>query len=512
MTINDLKSYKVIGVHPSAPIPPTDNQGLLQKAGNVVGAVFPGKAIGEAVGTAAFNVGQMVQGKDPFANPTRIAGVQQPGVNPASQANVGAEVGDILKGGATVAGLKAPLPSSSLPGVAGIASRTAQAAGTFGAIGAVQGFGENIGQGKSTGEIAGNTAKSAAYSAVAGGAFNLLGEGIAAAAKKFGPSALEFTSGVPKKAIEQAAANPETAKAGLKMPVSEVRAQAETSLNSLQSDLNNEFAAGVKHVTETSTVPESAAMIPQTVLGKVSEYTSKQGLNLIKAEGGLAADFSKSAIVNPGEQNAVKGALDTVNGWTDFTPEGLLKLSQRVGAYKDFDSGGVTRSSAIVGKIYGAVNDSIKEAYPQLSTLRTNYSKNKEVLDTISDVLNATKDKVGSQQAAVTRLDNIFKENRDLYLNAIRHLSERSGTDILSLLAGGEFQKLLPGYIRGAGGAGAVGLGATFISPWAILLAPLFSPRGAGVIARNADAIGKTTSALVRTATTKTVPKVSSGK
>lgn len=476
---------------------------FLTTASDIVGKIFPGKQTGEAIGTlgglAYTKAKDVLQGTDVAQNYD---------VSAPLPLQVG---GDVLKGAATIAGLKAPLPSSALKGAAGIASRTAQSAGMFGAIGGAQALGQSLTEQQGAKDTISNVGKAAGTSAVLGTVFNLLGEGISAAAKKVGPSALEFTSGVPKSAIQQAAENPNVAKQGLKMNVNEVRTQAESALNSLQSDLNNELNNGLTVVSQTAQIPPNVHQIPNKILENVQGFTDKLGIGLKKSAKGVSTDFAKSAIVQPGEQKAVQTALDTVNSWTDFSPDGMVKLSQRIGALKDFDSSGITRSSAIVGKIYGAVNKEIANTYPEVSKLRTNYANNQEVLDTISQVLNASKDKIGSQQAAVTKLDNIFKENRDLYINAIKELSQRSGTDILSLLAGGEFQKLLPGYVRGIGGAATVGV-ASYFNPWAILLAPLFSPRGAGVIARNANAIGKTTSTLVRAATTKAVGNIASQK
>jgi hypothetical protein len=52
----------------------------------------------------------------------------------------------------------------------------------------------------------------------------------------------------------------------------------------------------------------------------------------VPSASGLAADLSSSAIVQSGEVNAVKKALQTVSIWSDFSPQGMLTLSERVGA------------------------------------------------------------------------------------------------------------------------------------------------------------------------------------
>lgn len=468
--------------------PPTDNRDFLQKASDFITSNnLPGAQLGQAIGNSAQSIWQAISQRS--VQPLLQAGAE-------NNANFGRVVGDVTRSAALPASLALAAPAS-LP----------VAALQYGGLAAAQAGGDTLAQGGTAPQAAHDASVSALEGAAIGGVFNLLGKGINYAAQKIGPSALEFTSGVPKAAIERAAQNPATAKEGLKLPVSEIRARAETALQSLQKDLNSEYRNGLRTLA-VNAVPETAQSIPSTVLDKTKPLLNDLGITVRTTKNGLLADFSKSAIVKSGEQTAVKEALNTINTWGDFTPDGLNRLAQRVGALRKFESDGVTRSSAIVGKLYNGVTTAIKDTYPELGNVRSNYAANRKVLDTISQVLNASKDKVGAQQSAVSKLDNIFKENRDLYVNAIRELSNRSGQDILSLLAGGEFQRLLPGYIRTLGGGGAVGVGATVVSPWALLLAPLFSPRGAGVIARNAQSVANTTAKLTRAAATQAIPQL----
>jgi hypothetical protein len=401
-------------------------------------------------------------------------------------------IGDIVKDVA--------LPVSLAAGAPAALGKTAL---QYGALGAAQAGGESLSRGNDAGTVVVDAAKGGAIGTVTGGAFNLLGKAINAVASKAGPSALSFTSGVPKNAIEQAASNPNIAKTGLKMSVDEVRHQAVGALQSLHNDLGQEFQQGL---TEVGTdIAAGAENIGQKLTSSAQSIAKEFKVNTTPGASGLSADLSSSAIVKGGEVNAVKKALQTVSTWGDFSPQGMQTLAERVGALRNFESGATTKSSAVVGKLYNSVNDAIKETYPQLSTLRTNYATNRKVLDGISNVLSADKTKPVQVQGAVSRLDTLFKDNKDEYVNAIRQLSQRSGVDFLSLLAGGEFQKVLPGFIRGLGGGGAVGVGASLINPYLLLLAPLFSPRVVGSIARNAPAAAKTASQVTRAATTQAI-------
>jgi hypothetical protein len=72
-----------------------------------IGSVTGANAVGDSLGTAGFDAGQIVQGKNPFTNPAKVGGVTQPGLNPAANAHPLQEAGGIIQGGATVAGLGA---------------------------------------------------------------------------------------------------------------------------------------------------------------------------------------------------------------------------------------------------------------------------------------------------------------------------------------------------------------------------------------------------------------------
>lgn len=466
----------------SAPSAPTQPQQSLSSqiwdalAGGVkaFGSVTGANAIGEGLGTAAFNVGQLAKGK------------------PLAPVDVPKMAGGILQAGSTVAGLGLAAP-------AGIAKAAAQ----YGGLGAASAGGASLEQGSNLGQVAKDTVAGGALGAGLGATFNLLGKGINYAAGKAGPSTLSFTSGVPKAAIEQASANPSVAKQGLKLNVNEVRQKAVGSLQTLHNDLNNEFQQGLKSLTATA-VPDTTA-IQQELIGQAQKFGEKLGVGIAPGAGGLGADFSKSAIVKAGEETAVNKTLQTISTWNDFSPQGIQDLSERVGALRNFESGAQTQSSAIVGQIYHAVGDVIKKNYPELARLKTNFSTNQKVLDEIGNVLSAGKDKPTQIQGAVSRLDNLFTQNKDEYINVIKQLGERSGVDYLSLLAGGEFQKVLPSFIRGLGGGSAVGVGASVLNPYLLLLAPLFSPRVVGSIARNASGAAQTASQLNRAGTTQAI-------
>lgn len=497
MKLSDLNTYKVVS-RPTPVAPPAEPQKDLLTRATDIATIIPGtRAIGESIGTAAFNIGQLAQGK------TNLAPVDIPKT-----------IGGYLQAGSLPASLGIAAPASVIG-----------AAGQYGSLGAVSSLGASMENGNDPGEALKDTLTGGAVGAGLGATFNLLGKGITALAKKTGPSALSFSSGVPKNAIERAAQNPQVARQGLDMNVNEIRSKAVSSLQTLHNDLGKEFEVGLKAVTNTTGQTKAGVTFNQkgfikgakAMQSRLTEYSRDFArefrLGTKASPEGILISFEKSPITSPGEQRAVQETFKTISTWDDFSAKGLQDLAERVGSLRKFESGAKTESSAIVSKIYNKITGAggqgdhglISKFYPELAELRTNYAKNRKILDEIGDILSADKKNPVAIQSSVTRLDNLFKQNKDEYLNIIRQLGERSGIDYLSLLAGGEFQKVLPNFIRGLGGGAAVSVGASILNPYLLLLAPLFSPRAVGAIVRNAPAVAKTTSQLTRAATTQAI-------
>lgn len=462
--------------------------------GNALGSALGTKPLGEAIGNS---VGTgLVAAKEALKGNSDIAGGLLKGAATENDKNMPKIVGSAVNAIATPASLAVGAPESVL-----------RSAAQYAGLGAIQGGAQSLANGNDPGQIAKDAAISGGIGGVAGGAFNLLGK----VASKVAAPIVSVTSGVPKTAIEQAGVNPSVTKQGVKMTVDEVRSKAVSSLQSLYNDLNKEHAAVSGTLGDTADLGFNSTA-SQNLTQKAREIAQKFKVFTTPGSEGLSTDFSKSAIVSGGEERVVNKALQTISTWDDFSDKGLQALNQRVNALKNFDEGAVTKSSAIVGKIHNEIGDLIDKTSPALSTLNKNYSVNKKVLDNISDVIGADAKDPVAIQGAVSRLDNIFKENKDEYVNIIRQLGQRSGVDYLSLLAGGEFQKLLPGYIRSAVAVGSIGgAGAVASNPLSLLLLPLFSPRAVGVAARNAPVATKAASQITRAATTqaiqKTVPK-----
>ena len=390
--------------------------------------------------------------------------------------------------------------AASKIGGTGLAAGSARLGAKIGA-GAATGYGLDVGAGLQAGEE--NPYKPGPGTAiggaipVAGGLFNL-GK---SAVKKAAPNVLEFTSGVPREAVRTAMERPAAAKLGrTDTNLEEIRNQSAQELKKLYTQLSQEFDTGLDDIVKTSKQGKDGAITEgEQVIGnsdatrkQLFEYTKRFGrefrLGFKKSADGTTVDFSKSPIIKGGEQGNVQEAINTIAGWKDFSARGMQDLAERVGALRKFESGAKTESSAILGKVYHKLTrDLIGKNYPELAALRTDYGKNRKTLDAINDVLKIDKTNPVAVQGSINRLKQVFQEDKETYLKLIKELSDRSGVDILGQLAGEQFQKYLPNFVRGLGGGAVVSVGASVVNPWLILLAPLFSPRTVGKVVEKAS-------------------------
>lgn len=375
--------------------------------------------------------------------------------------------------------------------------------GTKVVAGAGTGYGLDVGSKLQEGKSVGESLKPGIGTAV-GATLPVAGAGIDLA-KKGVPATLSFTSGVPKKAIEQAKISTEAAKLGrTSKSVEDIREISSQALKGLYKELSDDFSKGLDEVvsktgqTKAGVVYnekgfiKSGSKIRERLVHSTRNFAREFRISMKKTPEGMQVDFSKSPIVKGGEKVNVQEAINTISTWDDWSAKGMQDLAERVGALRKFESGVKTESSAILGKMYNRLTSAgdkgakgiIGEFYPELAALRTKYAKSRKILDSIENVINSSKSDPKSIQTSISLLSNIFKQDKETYIKIIRELSKRSNVDILGMLAGTEFKEVLPRYIRNFGGGGAISVGVAgagaLLNPWLLLLSPLFSPRAVG--------------------------------
>lgn len=144
-----------------------DTRDLLAKSSDIVGKIFPGKKVGESIGTlAGYALSKNKEFYDTSApTPLQVAG-------------------DVVAGATTIAGLKAPIPATTL----GRIGQTATLGGTLSSSQAVA-------EGKDVGQVVNEGVKGAVTGAVVQGVF----EAVPAVIKLFGTKSSEASKALREK-------------------------------------------------------------------------------------------------------------------------------------------------------------------------------------------------------------------------------------------------------------------------------------------------------------------------
>lgn len=345
MNISDLKNYNIVSapvssaaptnikdvgsystVAPQPPIKPVSNpigdvaEHLFVPGGpdavhalETVGSALGGKSIGESLGTAAFNFGQILQGKNPFQNPTKIPGAQQPGPNPSSQM----DIGNTLGGYANAASSVAPLTETA----------------------------------KVVGSAVGSLPKAV-----------LLGkEGLSTLAKIANPEAKAF---VP------------IAQGGLGKAFSSVVEGTQKAVQSFISKSKSALQVVKDAIPNNVMVPveKVASTVNDAILKSVqsnADYHGVQGevSQIFKTPESLI----NSGLLNTEEAAKVKGMVNVIKDWTDNSARGILNLKEQLAPfYKE----GLNGSNHILSSIQGGLKNLVADVHPAIKPALETASNN----------------------------------------------------------------------------------------------------------------------------------------
>lgn len=253
-------------------------------------AVFPGKKIGESLGTIAAAGGRAIQGDMKGAG--EILDTQVP---------VPELIGDVVAGGATAlsAGLAAP---------AGLAGKVAQGAG----LGATISGGRAVSEGDEIGEVA----KDAAVGGAIGGAIPLVGEAV----KGFGRllrgtgDKIQFSVIKPTQAdIKDGFSLDTVKKYDLGGSLTESFGKTETALDDLTAQLNSKIEAG-SPLNLQKVLQETASELTEKKTSSFGSNTSvAKALDQLKGEVDTIVD--KQGLVPLTDAQTVKRAAGHMGAW-----------------------------------------------------------------------------------------------------------------------------------------------------------------------------------------------------
>lgn len=336
-TYQQYKSQSGTSGNAADPTAPAPQRGLADKVKNVLTSIFPGtEQIGESLGTAAFDVGQIAQGKNPFANPTKTGGVQDSGENPASQVNIPKTIGGYLEAGSQV----------GTPG-AGAETAAGRIATTVG-IGAIAGAGGALAGGSTS---AGDILKQAATGGAIGGAIGGTGELLSKAAQYLPYSIVrKFIPGINGETAQYAVDKGLGSPTGMLNKSTASLSKIGSGIESVLTDPSLEGIAATTQDIYPSILDKypNAGLTPDNVGDELKKLVPLQKSLVDKLEaGGLEAK----------ELNQLKSALGTAT-------------------YKNaFDEPAVKAGKQIGNAAYSSISKWLTDKVPDAAPLFDEYSK-----------------------------------------------------------------------------------------------------------------------------------------
>lgn len=319
-------------------------KGILQKTGDVLNKIFPGKQVGEAIGTLAGLGISKAKGTSEFYDTSAPSPLQ-----------VG---GDILKGAATV-GAAGVTPAASLLG------KSAQ----FGALGATTGAGQALVEKKPAGEVATESLKSGITGAAIGAAIGLAGKGIRAMSNLLGKGGEKIQTSVikPSQADIKDGFKIETVnKYNLGGSLKNTFEKTDLKLDELSRELNTKLAANKTPVNLTDVYDKTAKRLFGNKLENFGSNAQMEGA-IEKLRQEIVGVAGENGLVSIPEAQLVKRASGHFGAWSWGIPTPEATASQKV--YNTFYNELKTAIEKSSPEGIKEINKQISELIPVMNAL-----------------------------------------------------------------------------------------------------------------------------------------------
>lgn len=429
---------------PASPEPTLEptKQPFRERASNLLGTLFGGQKLGEAIGGSIAGLGALARGDREEA---RTIAQNQP-----SPLEVG---GDVLATLAGVAGFKGA-------GTAGrLVPRIAKQAGLGAAIGAGR-----------AAEQKQDIASGAGVGGAIGGAFPLAG-GIAKGASKFTGGITKgiagLTSGKGTEVIDTVMRNPQAARQGLRnAPINTIErgaSQVRQGVAQRTKDARTAYAEAleelpkrlgrtpkVKRAGQKTTIKadgKTYTLSTQGVKSKLTRELRKFGVEVDPKK--QEFDFLESPFVDSDEK-ILKKAFQTVRNWRNTTPAGLNQLAIKLGKFRKANT---PELNSVIDSMKRNVREYIGDRVPAVKELNQQFANEMDIVEAFGANFGTKGSLVGGRKEAIKtgdRLTKIFSGEKTQQRKLLEEgLAE--GRDIIAREAG---RQLNEGVSRSASSIG----------------------------------------------------------
>lgn len=405
--------------------PKTD---LLKKTESVVGNIFPGRKLGQAIGRSISGLTGLATG-----DTERFRREAQ--ANKASMKETIADVG----AAALFAG------TSGLGAGGGTLARTGKFAGTGASLGALTDISEG-----------GSGIGGAITGGVVGGALPLAGGVARGTGRVVGGTFKNLAAGLTGKgrfAIDQVLENPQAALEGISGDSFEVLSRnagkIRSSVSKLSKEASDEFGEALENLPkrlgrtpkitkagDKTTIKVGGNTITLSLQGVKSKLT--QALRQFDVEVNPRSkrlNFSEAPL-DTAESKRLQEVLDVVNTWKDTTPRGFHKLARKISNFRK--PGEQSRElNAIIDTVSRNARDYIGDRVPQAREMLQKYGQAQDVIDALNQEFRTAGRRLGGVAERIKTeqsLQGVFSGDKPSRVNLLRNLPE--GQDIISQEAG----------------------------------------------------------------------------
>lgn len=310
---------KSLGIKPKSATAPNDapeeapKKDLLTKAEGVVGNIFPGRQVGQAIGTLGGLAFEKAKGA--------LGGQDNSAFYDISAPTVGQVAGDIAKGAAFVGGARLPVAGS-------IAGKAAQ----FGALSAVSGAGQGLIDQKDASGIAQGALKEGAKGAAIGAAFGVAEKGIKGLGNLLGKTGDKIQTTVIKpsaKDLKDGFSLDTVKKYNLGGSLKTTFAKTDTALDDLSKQLNQKLAGSNSSVDLNGVYEKTAKRLLGSKLEQFGANSQMEGA-IERLRGEILAVSGDNGLVSIPQAQIVKRASGHFGAWSYGVPTPEATASQKV--------------------------------------------------------------------------------------------------------------------------------------------------------------------------------------
>lgn len=325
-------------------------KGLLQKTGDVVNAIFPGKQVGQAIGTLGGLALEKAKG---------MFGGQDNSSTYDTSAPTPLQVGaDVVKGATTIAGARLPIATS-------IIGKAAQ----FGTIGAVSGGADTLAQGGSGEEALSSAEKGAITGAITGASFGVAEKGLTKLSDLISNRGDKIMMSVIKPSqedIKDGFSIETIRKYNLGGSLKTTFEKTDKTLDSLSKQLNEKLKLSNSSVDLNRVYENTAKKLLGNKLESFGSNTQMEGA-IEKLRNEIAAVSGQNGLVSIPEAQLVKRASGHLGAWQFGNPTPEATASQKV--YNTFYNELKTTIENNSPEGVRAINQEISKLIPVMNAL-----------------------------------------------------------------------------------------------------------------------------------------------